>query len=391
MTDLALVRGRRATINLTGLKAPDGSPATFSNTDVVLFTAKVDVGQPDTDALIAKSSETGGVIVDVSGDSATVVIDATDFADVILSGDITFEWDVSCIFGGVATQAARLASGDGTLSADISLNPSEGTDPLAGTTCSPWATNVDAVPPANVGVDPVELDLCMQISSDILYGLTRRRWPGVCSDKVYPSARYRAYNGAPRWWPSSARSVGSYPWGFCSCNRSRDLGCSRIPEIALPGRPVIPSSIVVKIDGNAFTAFELQDHNKLVRTDGDGWPCCQTQLLDDTEVGSWSIAYQFGKRPPIGGVRSAAVLGSQLAMAYHPDVFTKGECKLPKRVTSITRAGTTIAVLDPLTMFKDGLTGIPEVDLWVASTNAGDAGRRGRLINRRSTLRRHGV
>ena len=39
-----------------------------------------------------------------------------------------------------------------------------------------------------------------------------------------------------------------------------------------------------------------------------------------------------------------------------------------------------MAVLDPLTLFQEGRTGLPEVDLWLASVVKGRQQRRGTMI-----------
>jgi hypothetical protein len=39
-----------------------------------------------------------------------------------------------------------------------------------------------------------------------------------------------------------------------------------------------------------------------------------------------------------------------------------------------------VAVLDPLTLFQEGRTGLPEVDLFIESTRQGRARRRGTMI-----------
>lgn len=255
--------------------------------------------------------------------------------------------------------------------------------------CAPWATHEDACAPCDTYLlTEDELDRAFLVASDILFNLTERRWRGVCTDKVRPTARYRRHDAGARWWPAT----GDYQYGFCSCNRSRDFGCTRIPEIVLPGSPVIADGLVVKIDGNEVHDVIVFDRHRLTRTDGQGFPCCQNLLLDDDQPHTFSIEYPFGRLPPIGGVMAAAQLGCQLAMAFNPGAVADGACKLPKRVQTITRAGTTIAVIDPLTLFKDGLTGLTEVDLWVNSIRAGDKRRRGKLIvpGRRSTMRRMG-
>ena len=59
-------------------------------------------------------------------------------------------------------------------------------------------------------------------------------------------------------------------------------------------------------------------------------------------------------------------------------------------MTSITRQGISLAVLDPLTLFVDGLTGLPEVDLWVQSVRLGRARRSASLmVPGRRTMTRH--
>jgi hypothetical protein len=159
-------------------------------------------------------------------------------------------------------------------------------------------------------------------------------------------------------------------YGWCSCNRTEgQYGCASIPEIRLPGYPVDPESVEVTIDGDAFTDFEILDRRRLVRTDGDGWPCCQDLTLADTETGTWKVRYGYGVIPPPGGRRAAAMLGCELYRAFHPEA---GECSLPSRITNITRQGVSMAILDPLTLFADGRVGLPFVDMWLASQKAGE-------------------
>jgi hypothetical protein len=94
----------------------------------------------------------------------------------------------------------------------------------------------------------------------------------------------------------------------------------------------------------------------------------------DTEEDTWSVTYTFGQDPPLGGVKAAASLGCQLALGWQPE--TVDQCRLPQRVTSYARQGVTLAVVDPLTLFADGLTGLTDVDLWVQSIMLGAARRR---------------
>jgi hypothetical protein len=265
-----------------------------------------------------------------------------------------------------------------------------------GLTCSPWATLEDLCSPCDdYGLDPTNLEDGLQAASDILFELSGRRWPGVCHDVIRPQAVWRTDERAGQWWPvTNGAAIERGSWGFCSCNRPRSTGCTRLPEIKLPGAPVDPASVVVKIDGVTYlpadNLFRIDDGKYLVRLDGEGWPCCQDMRadVDDPEAHTFEVAYDYGSLPPIGGVRAAASLGCQLALSTASDASLQGKCRLPKRITSITRQGMTIAVLDPFTVFKDGLTGLADVDLWLSSIRFGAKSRRSAILvpgrNRRS-------
>lgn len=245
--------------------------------------------------------------------------------------------------------------------------------------CAPWADAADACSPCDLyEFDPALLVDGIEVASGVLYNLTGRRWPGVCTQTIRPvsACGCQAYPGS--WWlPSGAPR----PVALCGC------GCGGVSEIVLPGYPVITVDEVV-IDGIVVDAarYRLDDRQTLVyqpaldgTEDRGQWPCCQRLSRPDGEEGTWSVTYTFGQDPPLGGIKAAASLGCQLALACLPADAEGAKCRLPKRVTSITRQGVTLAIIDPLTLFQDGLTGLPEVDLWVSSVMVGDKRRRGRV------------
>lgn len=260
-------------------------------------------------------------------------------------------------------------------------------------TCDPWAVQADLPEPcASAAIATGLLDDALQIASDVLYEWTGRRWPGVCSDTIRPCG-YRTTT-SPKPTGSNAAASGSE---WCGCHDSRDCGCGGLSEVRLPGYPVAAVS-EVKIDGTVVDAarYRVDDRRWLVylpesdTAERQNWPCCQRLDRADTEDDTFSIAYTYGEAPPVGGNRAAAALACQLALAFDPDAA--GECRLPKRVTTITRQGVSMAVLDPLTLFGDGLTGLPEVDLWVQSVQSGPARRRATAFRpgRRRRVRRTG-
>jgi hypothetical protein len=91
-----------------------------------------------------------------------------------------------------------------------------------------------------------------------------------------------------------------------------------------------------------------------------------------------TVEYIYGTNPPEDGKFAAKSLADELVM-----LFGGGEgddCRL-KNVTSMTRQGVNIEIEDARTIMIDGRTGIPEVDLFVASVNPKRALLRSRVIS----------
>ncbi len=273
-----------------------------------------------------------------------------------------------------------------------------GNPPKQGT-CAPWATIADVCEPCtDYSFDTLLLDDMLQASSDILYQLSGSRWPGLCQDTVRPCARSLAvdygrpirppypFGGPYGYWPAAGLGNWNPSWGMCMCNRTERSGCSTIPEIQLGAAPVV-DIVQVLIDGSVVdpTTYRIDDNRWLVRlastasTDNPGWPCCQRMDLPTTEKETWAVTFQYGTAPPIGGVKAAAILGCQLALACNP--ATVGRCRLPQRVTQITRQGVTAIVLDPMAFLDKGKTGLYEVDLWLESVNPGRLRRAAHVIS----------
>lgn len=225
--------------------------------------------------------------------------------------------------------------------------------------CGSWATVDDVVcgPCTDFGVDPDAVDVGLGLASEILFNLTGQRWQGVCTETLRPCSR------------------------FCQCTSG--CGCGWLDELILPGYPVTAVS-QVKIDGVVVdpTTYRLDNHSRLVRLSGPNgqvpgqWPACQRMERATTEVDTWSVTYSFGALPPAGGVQAAVALGCQIALACQPvGSDACNACRLPRRVQTIVRQGVSMTILDPLTIFGDGLVGLPEVDLWLSSVRLGDARR----------------
>lgn len=227
----------------------------------------------------------------------------------------------------------------------------------ATSTCAPWATTAD-LPEGSACADRPLIDTWLQIASDVLWALSGRQYSGVCE------ATFRPVTGcAPSRWPALRSVAGG--WGFC-CDEHRSLDLGVYPIVAVQE---------VKVDGAVLDAarYRVDDWRYLVRLpDADGrrrsWPGIQRLDRGDDQPGTWSLTIQYGSAPPAAGVQAAIALGCELAASADPG---ENECRLPERVTSITRQGVSAVVLDPMDFLTDGRTGIYEVDLFLTATNPG--------------------
>lgn len=262
--------------------------------------------------------------------------------------------------------------------------------------CSPWTTSDDVQACAPCGdVDGAVLDDAIAAASDVLFELSGRQFPGSCRDVVRPCGRatFEAHPHDLVIDSANADSPTSFgrPFIACGCNRGRHCGCSTLSEITLGGYPLTSiTEIKVADDSNPDwpgtavldpARYRIDDYRWLVRLpnpDGSrpGWPCCQALELAAGEPDTFEVTFTYGVGPPPMGVRAANVLACQLALAC-----TGGDgCRLPQRVTSITRQGLTMVLLDPFLFLERGRSGLYEVDLFLATYNPSGIRRRAQIV-----------
>ncbi len=208
----------------------------------------------------------------------------------------------------------------------------------------------------------------LQAASDLLYEMSGHQFPGICEVTLRPCAaprraaqRDRSYD-PPGW-------IGS--WGYCGCGDT--CGCAPWYGIELGPYPITGVS-EVKVDGvvldpSRYRVDDWRTLRRLADADGSnpGWPSTQHLDLADTEEGTWSVTFEWGREPPASGVRASAVLACELALSCDPE--NADQCRLPKRATSVTREGVTV-VLSPSDFLDDrGHTGLFEVDIFLRAVN----------------------
>ena len=117
--------------------------------------------------------------------------------------------------------------------------------------------------------------------------------------------------------------------------------------------------------GSAFLVLRENDYPGLLGS---------SRCYGPTQI---EVDYEYGSRPPIGLQNAIDELADQLGLAHtNPDA-----CKLPERVTSVTRQGISWTVLDPQDFLDQGRTGIYEVDLLLQAENRGKAKARSRVFS----------
>lgn len=251
--------------------------------------------------------------------------------------------------------------------------------------CTPWIDCADIKEFCDDADDAVLTPLTIQ-ASQIMFEISGRQFTGRCERLVRPCQNRGCWALYPwtgwyefPWTWSWGDWSGSWSWGWydgqgCHC------GCAPLSRILLPGYPV-HEILEVKIGGVAISpnSYRIDEWRWLTRMRDPAnpdqpqfWPACQVLDLDDTEPGTFSVAYVSGSEPPIAGKEAAAALACELYRAK-----MGGECKLPSGATRLVRQGVTIERLQPLaSMLLQGSTGIPAIDAFMAAYNPNGLRRR---------------
>lgn len=249
---------------------------------------------------------------------------------------------------------------------------------LPDATCTDWVDPTGLCCAVSGIASDEAIATAISSASSVLWALSGRRFGACPLPPLRPCQRRCHREPWPtlgRNWdhygtaPNLAQSVAWYTGcGLCT-NDVEDCSCTRLQQVRIPG-PVAALSQVT-VDGivlptSAYRVDRVGHRWYLVRIDGGTWPYCQNMAADLTQPNTFGLTGLHRGRPiPAAGVSAAGELACELVKSCLP-----GEkCRLPSRVTSLTRNGTTIAALDPMTFLDKGLTGLYRVDLFLAAYN----------------------
>lgn len=237
--------------------------------------------------------------------------------------------------------------------------------------CEPWPYEPTCLPdgwPASLAEMTPAQRSSYEFAVDLLDERTLRQF-GVCEVFARPcSLRCAVASGFSRlaggWF--APMLIAGQVYNGCGCEQVDACGCgAAAARVRLDG-PVV-EIINVHVDGIVVdpAAYRV-DGNVLVRTDGAAWPMRQNVNLPPSSDDTFEVQYRRGREVPAGGRRALAALMAELDKARCGD----GTCRLPSRVTSVVREGVTYSMLDdPAALLDNGLTGVPDVDMWLRSVN----------------------
>lgn len=212
-------------------------------------------------------------------------------------------------------------------------------------------------------------------ASQLVWALTGRQF-GCCSVSIRPCRKKCQESccipgitdsGYP-WYPVHQLDG---TWTNVTCDCKDECSCNSLCEILLPD-PVCYVEEVV-IDGVIIdsSTYRVDEFRRLVRLGIECWPECNDLTKPDTEVGTWSVTLTYGRPPP----QLVLLAAAEMACEIIKNCSGKA-CRLPQRVSSVTRQGISVSFLDDMAFLDKGLTGLYFVDLAARTWNPNQLMRR---------------
>lgn len=197
---------------------------------------------------------------------------------------------------------------------------------------------------------------CIEAASWLLYKLTAEKYPGT-------STTTECY-GSEVHTPISVRPtiLNGNIYNMASGDYNRKLYLRHKPAIRI--NSIYNNGLLVPSG-----SYQLRNNAFLVQSNKTSWNL--------SPVNEYCINYDHGLNPPQAGKNAAKLLADEFIL-YN----TKpSQCKLPERVTSVSRQQVSFAILDPHTFLNEGKVGIYLVDLFIAAANPNQAKKKPRVIS----------
>ena len=243
--------------------------------------------------------------------------------------------------------------------------------------CDPWPLVWPCgTPPADTTDE--QQAIAVAVAQDMLWSLTGRRL-GTCTvTEWYAPHSHPAIVGAFPY-PFYAYA----PWSYAEAMRAQRK-VEQAMVIRLQSRPV-ESIGEVKVLGTVLdpAAYRLGRGGRLERIDGEVWPTSCPGAEPPVQVTyTWGIrlvpAVEGDPLPPFA--YSAGIAVGEIAVELLAGMCG-GACKLPSRLSSLSRQGVSLEFLPPGEFVKAGLTGLPLADSFIRTTNPNRLTMRSRVLS----------
>ena len=93
-----------------------------------------------------------------------------------------------------------------------------------------------------------------------------------------------------------------------------------------------------------------------------------------------TVDYSYGMLPPQAGILAATTLANELLILMG-EGSDMNQCRIPERVTSVSREGISFDMVNPMEFMDEGKTGIWEIDLFIRTANPSRAKKQPRLLS----------
>lgn len=231
--------------------------------------------------------------------------------------------------------------------------------------------------------DPSLQQAAAEYGALMVWASTGRRF-GACTRTVRPCRRDCEDCGGAAGWYYSDGTFMPYllngVWRNCWCGTgSGCMSCRPTCQIWLT--PPVSGIVEVRFSGSGVVdpaTYRVDDWQWLVRqgpaVSGSGvtdcWPIHNdfnvpvTGSLAPVDDSAWEVTYLWGM--PVPGILQRAA--GELACEWAKNCLGQA-CRLPQRVTSISRQGVTVSLADVDQLLENGLTGLTTVDNVIRAFN----------------------
>lgn len=247
-------------------------------------------------------------------------------------------------------------------------------------TCDPWPVDRAKLPDLPDESDPGFFDAltaqddAIRIAINVLWSLSGRQY-GVCETRVRPCTEGAqtyprfGWNGSTGFLNYQYLTWSGSGWrtDACGCGSGSSCVASGPYAVHLPG-PVYPEDgthpITVVVGGDVLDASEWVIEGDVLYRRNEAWPA-QNLGRPEGDPCTWSVTYWRGQAVPAGIGHYVGTLAAELLLAANGE-----NCRLPASVRRLSRQGVSMEI-DPTSVIREGLTGLIEVDRWLASVNPG--------------------